>query len=146
MSTAALMWLLPDFAMEPRRRELESEEQKPLFSPGSDPAAERGESNYYTAKHKCCYGRHGDDSLELQQREKRQMGGWGRLACSGRSPAGPGKRRVLGWSQPDRGLLRGSLLEADTSWTRRLVSTGVWRRWWGLTVVEDREGAGEGLS
>lgn len=41
--------LLPDFVIEPQRRELESEEQRPLFSPGSDPAAEREESNFYTA-------------------------------------------------------------------------------------------------
>lgn len=40
------MLLLPDFVIEPQRRELESEEQRPLFSPGSDPAAEREESNY----------------------------------------------------------------------------------------------------
>lgn len=67
------------------------------------------------------------------------------LTCSGRRPAGPGKRRVLGWSQSERGLLRGSLLEAETSWTRRLVRTGVCRGWWGLTMVEALEGEGEGL-
>lgn len=40
---------LPDFGVEPRRREPESEEQRPLLPPGSDPAAERQESSYYTA-------------------------------------------------------------------------------------------------
>lgn len=118
MSAAALMLLLPDFAVEPRRRERESEEQRPLFCPGSDPAAERQESNYYTAPsgkqtvEDSCAGH----SLTLQQLNEKTS--WtfvlsafqesppstSRLiqtdegrTCSGRSPAGPGKRRVLGW-------------------------------------------------
>lgn len=48
MSAAALM-LLPDSVIEQQRRELESEEQRPLFSPGSHPAAEKEESSHYTA-------------------------------------------------------------------------------------------------
>lgn len=38
------VFLLPGLAIGPQRREQESEEQKPLFRPGCDPAAE-GESN-----------------------------------------------------------------------------------------------------
>lgn len=119
MTAAALMLLLPDFVVEPRRRERESEEQRPLFCPGSDPAAERQESNYYTARPQenkrwkiQCAGH----SLTLQQLNEKTS--WTFLlsafqesppstsrliqtdegrTCSGRSPAGPGKRRVLGW-------------------------------------------------
>lgn len=39
--------LLPGLALGPQHREQESEEQKPLYRPGSDPAAEREESHYY---------------------------------------------------------------------------------------------------
>lgn len=69
-----------------------------------------------------------------------------RPTCCGRSPAGPGKRRVLGWRGSERGLFLGSLLEAETSWTRRLVSTGVWRGWEFTEGEGEEGGAGETVS
>lgn len=51
-----VMLFLPDFATEPRRRGLASEEQRPRSSPGSDPAAEREGSGYYTSEEQTLLG------------------------------------------------------------------------------------------
>lgn len=51
-----LMLLLPDFATEPRRRGLASEEHRPRLPPGSDPAAEGEESDDYTSEQQTLLG------------------------------------------------------------------------------------------
>ena len=66
-----------------------------------------------------------------------------KLTCCGRSPAGPGNRRVLGRLESERGLLLGILLAADTNWTRWLVRTGVWCGRGARPGEEKAEGAGE---
>ena len=91
---------LPDLGTAARHHEPESEAQKPRCCPGSDPAAEREEFNYFMATQweKQTHNRQISltvISLQLSVR-LHVISLQRRLTCCGRNPAGPGKRLVLG--------------------------------------------------